>query len=140
MKSLFKHLPVLVLTIGLALFLSACTKPASTQDQLAVEEFAKCLTDNGAKFYGAYWCPHCADQKAMFGKSIGLVTYVECSLPGGAGQTEACTTANIKAYPTWEFKDGTRQEGVLSFSTLAQKSGCPEPGKEPTTAGPAATT
>jgi hypothetical protein len=28
--------------------------------------FAQCLKDKDAKFYGAFWCPHCQNQKAMF--------------------------------------------------------------------------
>jgi len=27
------------------------------------DDFAKCLTQNGVKFYGTYWCPHCNNQK-----------------------------------------------------------------------------
>jgi len=32
------------------------------------DEFAQCLTDKGVKMYGAYWCPHCQAQKALFEK------------------------------------------------------------------------
>lgn len=32
------------------------------------DDFAKCLSEKGVKFYGAFWCSHCANQKAMFGK------------------------------------------------------------------------
>jgi hypothetical protein len=30
-------------------------------------EFAQCLSDKGAVFYGAFWCTHCKSQKQMFG-------------------------------------------------------------------------
>ena len=33
--------------------------------------FAQCLKDKGATFYGAFWCPHCKAQKALFFKQIG---------------------------------------------------------------------
>jgi hypothetical protein len=33
--------------------------------------FAKCLASKQAKMYGLYWCPHCAEQKEMFGKPFG---------------------------------------------------------------------
>ncbi|PIN75475.1 hypothetical protein COV18_02890 [Candidatus Woesearchaeota archaeon CG10_big_fil_rev_8_21_14_0_10_37_12] len=88
------------------------------------DSFAQCLTDNGATFYGAFWCPHCTEQKEMFGSSVGLIDYVECSLPGGQGQTEVCQQAKIESYPTWEFADGSRQVGKLSFEALSQKTGC----------------
>jgi hypothetical protein len=89
--------------------------------------FAKCLTDNGAKMFGAYWCPHCKEQKAEFGAAWDEINYIECSLPGGKGQTEVCEKAGIQGYPTWEFVDGSRQSGRLPLATLAAKSGCPLP-------------
>lgn len=88
------------------------------------DAFAQCLSSKGAKIYGAYWCPHCNDQKKSFGTSWRFVSYVECSLPNNAGQTPACSSAGIANYPTWEFAGGKRAEGVLSFDRLAAESGC----------------
>ena len=88
------------------------------------DSFAKCLTDSGMKMYGAYWCPHCNDQKEMFGDSWKNINYIECSLPGGNGQTKICIQEGIRAYPTWELPDGVRIEGGLSFSQLSEYSGC----------------
>lgn len=88
--------------------------------------FAQCMTDNGAKMYGAFWCPHCKDQKAMFGNSWKYVNYVECSAQDGT-QLQACTDAGIKGYPTWEFKNGSRDSGTLTFEELARKTGCELP-------------
>jgi len=89
------------------------------------DQLARCLTDKGAKMYGAYWCPHCKEQKEMFGASFKYVKYIECSLPGGRGQNSLCRQAGIKGYPTWEFGDGSRQAGKLSLFELAEKAGCP---------------
>jgi len=86
------------------------------------DSFAKCLTDSGVKMYGAYWCSHCKSQKAMFGASFQFVDYIECAQ--GNSQSPVCTAAGIKGYPTWEFKDGSRQAGELSFERLSEKSGC----------------
>jgi hypothetical protein len=44
------------------------------------DQFAKCLAAKNAKMYGLYWCPHCLEQKKMFGKSIQYVPYQECAL------------------------------------------------------------
>jgi hypothetical protein len=30
------------------------------------DEFAQCITDSGAVFYGTEWCSHCKNQKALF--------------------------------------------------------------------------
>ena len=89
-----------------------------------LDDFARCLGDNGAKFYGAFWCSHCQDQKEMFGRSERLLPYIECSTADGNNQTIVCQQAKVESYPTWEFADGQRQTGVLSLETLAAKTGC----------------
>jgi hypothetical protein len=89
-----------------------------------LHEFSECLTDKGVKMYGAFWCPHCAQQKSMFGSGFERVTYIECSLPDKSGQTQACKDANIQQYPTWEFSDGSRKEGVQTLGELSKRSGC----------------
>lgn len=88
------------------------------------DALAQCLNDSGVTFYGAYTCPHCQEQKRMFGRSERLLPYVECALPGGQGQTQECTDAGITGYPTWEFADGEQLSGVQPLQTLAERSGC----------------
>ncbi|HLC65549.1 MAG TPA: hypothetical protein VJI46_05505 [Candidatus Nanoarchaeia archaeon] len=112
-----KHLWCLIaLLLALAVASGCSTKNYDT--------FAKCLSEKGVKMYGAYWCSHCENQKEMFGDSWKYVNYVECSLPNRGGQTGICKDAKIEGYPTWEFADGSRLSGELSFETLSQKSGC----------------
>jgi len=89
-----------------------------------LDSFAQCLGDKGAQFYGAFWCTHCQDQKAMFGRSAKLLPYIECSTSDGQNQTETCQQANIEGYPTWQFADGSREAGLFSLDQLAQKTGC----------------
>ncbi len=91
------------------------------------DAFAACLKDKGATFYGAFWCPHCHDQKNLFGNSARLLPYVECSTPDGQGELPACNAQNIQEYPTWVFADGSRQTGVMSLEDLSQKTGCSLP-------------
>lgn len=89
------------------------------------DEFASCLTEKGVKMYGAYWCPHCQNQKKTFGKSFKKATYIECAIPGNQrGQTQECIDAKIESYPTWEFPDKSRVTGEMSLEALAEKSGC----------------
>lgn len=90
-------------------------------------QFAQCLKNEGAIFYGAFWCPHCKAQKALFGDAESALPYVECSMPDGNSQTEICKTMKIESYPTWEFKNGIRTSGVLSLAELAEKTGCAAP-------------
>jgi hypothetical protein len=88
--------------------------------------FAQCLSDKGAKMYGAFWCPHCNDQKDMFGSSWKYAPYVECSNPDRS-QNEACDSAGITGYPTWRFADGKEETGLMSFEELSAASGCQFP-------------
>jgi uncharacterized membrane protein len=89
------------------------------------------LRESGAKFYGASWCPHCKDQKAMFGLAARRLPYVECSLDGrqGGPQNPECVSENIKTYPTWVFKD-KRIEEVLTPMQLADETDFKAPAPE----------
>jgi thiol-disulfide isomerase/thioredoxin len=88
------------------------------------DKLATCLKDQGVKFYGAFWCPHCQATKAAFGKSAKLLPYIECSTPDSKGQLQVCTDAKIEGYPTWEFSDGSRLSGEQPLSVLAEKANC----------------
>ncbi|MBT4166226.1 hypothetical protein HOE04_04280 [archaeon] len=88
------------------------------------EGFAQCLTKEGVKFYGTYWCSHCANQKAMFGSSFENINYIECSLPERAGTTQECIDAGVQVYPTWGFADGTLVKGELTLQELSKRSNC----------------
>lgn len=92
-----------------------------------LDTFAKCLAEKGVKFYGAFWCPHCQNEKALFGSSQKYLPYVECSAPDGNSQLKVCNDASIKVYPTFVFADGSRQEGEMSLEDLASKTGCQLP-------------
>ena len=86
---------------------------------------ARHLREIGAKEYGAYWCPHCHDQKMLFGKeAAALIDYVECDPRGQNSRAEICQAAgaNIKGFPTWEIK-GQFYSGTQSLEKLADLSG-----------------
>ncbi len=132
-KTIITWVIVLAL-IGLAIFGIARAK----QKPGKLDEFATCIKDAGAKFYGAFWCPHCQAQKQMFGlKSAKLLPYVECSEADGKGQLQVCVDANITSYPTWEFADGSRVTGEQALTILAEKTACTLPGDEKAEAAPA---
>lgn len=91
------------------------------------DEFAQCVTDAGAKMYGAYWCGHCTNQKDGFGKSFDLVDYTECDPRGSNSNQAACQANGITGYPTWIFADGTRKSGFVPMPELALRTGCSLP-------------
>lgn len=91
------------------------------------DQFASCIAESGTTYYGAFWCPNCQNQEALFGRSAKLLPRVECSTPDGRGQLQVCQDAEIEGYPTWEFPDGTRVTGTQSFEALAEATSCPLP-------------
>ncbi len=109
---------VVIIGVGIWLLARGANSPG------VLDGFARCLKDKGAVFYGAFWCPHCQNQKALFGNSARLLPYVECSMPDGQSQTLACSKKGVESYPTWEFPDGTRETGEISLARLAEKTGC----------------
>jgi hypothetical protein len=88
-----------------------------------VDGFAQCLTDKGAVMYGLFWCPHCEEQKEMFGASFRNIHYVECGAPDHHEQPQ-CSAEGLKDFPTWKFADGRREVGGMSLQELAAKTGC----------------
>ncbi len=88
------------------------------------DALATCLVDKGVKFYGAFWCPHCKEQKAEFGNSAKLLPYIECSTPDTKGVLPVCVEADIKGYPTWIFPDGSRENRVMTPEELGAKTSC----------------
>ena len=92
------------------------------------DSFARCLTTKGTKMYGLYWCPHCADQKEMFGSSFRNIDYVECAVKDKSGElAPACKAAGVKLFPSWQFGNEAPKEGVLSLEALSDKTGCALP-------------
>jgi len=92
------------------------------------DNFAKCLATKQAKMYGLYWCPHCAEQKEMFGASFHYVPYVECAIKGVPHElAPECKAAGAKLFPSWQFGTDPPKEGVLSLPELSAKTGCSLP-------------
>lgn len=98
--------------------------PVITTESGAAEiALAQHLTAIGAKKYGAWWCPHCHAQQALFGKqAFQYITYVECDEEGVNPQPQACRAAGVQSYPTWEL-NGEIYAGVQSLPSLAAASG-----------------
>lgn len=91
------------------------------------DAFARCLSERGAKMYGAWWCPHCVEQKEMFAASFEYAPYVECGIKGEThGQSQVCKDEKVQHYPTWQFPPtGERVERVFSLEELSDRTGCP---------------
>jgi hypothetical protein len=91
------------------------------------DEFARCLASKQAKMYGLYWCPHCIEQKEMFGKAFRYVPYVECAVKDSHELAGACSAAGVKLFPSWQFGANKPIEGVFPMQELSDKTGCSLP-------------
>lgn len=93
---------------------------ASTPATLALADH---LTASGAVMYSAYWCPHCHDQKQLFGKEAAAkLKIVECAPDGRDSQADLCAAKRIEGFPTWEI-EGKLDSGQKSLAQLAELSG-----------------
>jgi hypothetical protein len=93
------------------------------------DAFARCLSEHGVKMYGAYWCPHCQEQKEKFAASFEYAPYIECGVQGNVhAETQVCKDADIKHFPTWQFPPtGERAERVFEMEELSDRTGCSLP-------------
>jgi hypothetical protein len=100
---------------------------ASTQNENAAykENLAKFLKEKGMILYGAYWCPHCKEQKELFGDAVQYLDYVECDAKGPNANPDECVARGIQGYPTWIY-EGKQYSGTQSLAELAKIVGFKE--------------
>ena len=73
--------------------------------------------------YSAYWCPHCHEQKELFGKDAAAkLEVIECATDGNNSQASLCQSKAIEGFPSWEI-NGQIDSGVKSLPKLADLSG-----------------
>jgi uncharacterized membrane protein len=123
-KSLQEAVVIGILIVGgLHLHYGGWFDPAAGPENPQLQALAIHLKEAGAKFYGAYWCPRCQEQKAAFLSSAKRLPYVECSSGGrGSALTAPCFKADIKTYPTWIIGE-QRLTGLKTPQELARASG-----------------
>ncbi len=136
MKSLKQNLiPLLVIISLLVIVTTIYLNQASIREFLTasimqlnidspLEDFAQCLREKGVKFYGASWDGHTQNQKAMFGKTVESLPFIECMKEEKEEMSPECQEAEIKAFPTWEFPDGKKIIGETFLKNLSELSGC----------------
>jgi uncharacterized membrane protein len=92
----------------------------STPQSIALAEH---LTGSGAVLYTAYWCPHCHEQKELFGKeATARLKVIECAADGRNSQKALCDSKKLEGFPSWEIK-GRIDSGVKPLARLAEVSG-----------------
>ena len=112
-----------ILVVGLHLHYSGVFDASAGPEDPQLQALAIHLEKTGVKFYGAYWCPRCQEQKAVFASSAKRLPYVECSSGGrGSALTPPCVKNEIKSYPTWIIGE-KRLTGLVKPRELANASG-----------------
>ncbi|MDT8067046.1 MAG: hypothetical protein ROO76_02655 [Terriglobia bacterium] len=111
--------------MSLIVVLCAFSTVGDSADKPDLDRFAKCLASKKVTMYGSHLCPHCEDQKRLFGSSFKYVPYVECSIPGSRQMTFDCQVEMIRYTPTWILASEERLVGTQSLQTLSDKTGCP---------------
>ena len=107
---------IIVVIIVLAILILTQESGASEDEK---QQLAQCLTEKGYSLAGTSWCPHCQDQKEMFGTSITFIDWHDCD-----EEPEYCEEKGINAYPSWISPLGTVSPGVKDFTFLREVSGC----------------
>jgi uncharacterized membrane protein/glutaredoxin len=100
-------------------------EPAGPEDPM-IRALAEHLSEEGVLFYGASWCPHCQEQKRLFGASASRLPYIECSPAGpNTPQAPSCNRAGVQSYPTWIINGRAIVGQVLTLAQLADATGFP---------------
>ena len=95
----------------------------TTTSSPATLALADHLTASGAVMYSAYWCPHCHEQKELFGKEASeQLKVVECAPDGRNNQADLCRSKGLEGFPSWEI-NGDIDSGVKPLEELADLSG-----------------
>jgi hypothetical protein len=125
---------VFILIISVAGFFIIRGRSDSTPNPKTA--LAQCLADKGATFYGAYWCPHCNNQKLAFGsRASKKLPYVECAL----FPSEVSSTASrvLKEYKAGTYAGGYKQELDTLSKSITDHAALVAAGTAQTTDAPA---
>ena len=97
--------------------------PVTSPSTPATVALAEHLSAEGAVMYSAYWCPHCHEQKELFGQEASKkLKVIECAADGQNSQKQLCDTKAIRGFPSWEIA-GKIESGVKPLARLAELSG-----------------
>jgi len=76
------------------------TKPSSDQAMMV----ARKLKEKSARFYGAYWCSHCYNQKQTLGiEAKPYYEYIECDKQGNNSRYDLCRLNKVEIYTNNTF-------------------------------------
>jgi uncharacterized membrane protein len=90
--------------------------PITTESSMQALKLANDLDNLNTRFFGAFWCGHCYDQKQILGReAMNKIPYIECSRDGLNSQANLCVSSRCPS-PLDQFPH-------LTYSFLAQVQG-----------------
>src|SRR3989344_7065979 len=113
LKNPWTYVVVLILIVGFYSYKNITGKVIQSQ----YDEFSKYMTEQGVVMYGTEWCPHCKNQKKLFGNSFQYINYTDCDK-----NRNECLIAGVTGYPTWKINNKA-YPGEQSIKRLTQLSG-----------------
>lgn len=100
--------------------LAACWNNTETVVDLEkTTALAECLDDNDWMMYWSATCPHCKNQRNMFGAAFEEIEYVDCVF-----ESQKCEIAGISGVPVWRWPNGLELQGTQQLQTLAETAWC----------------
>jgi hypothetical protein len=106
---------------NITLFVPKRVQRQSTQQAI---DLARYMADKGTVVYTAYWCPHCARQRELFGREAwSMISSVECAPRGWQNKASMCISKQIDGYPTWIIPSKRVVSGERSLADLAKVVG-----------------
>jgi len=89
---------------------------------LTMEDFGRCLNQNGMVMYGQPGCPACSQQKQLLGAAYSQIKVVNCP-----SQPAECQQVGVRTTPSWAKNGVMAIPGGTSLDYLAQVAGCQLP-------------
>jgi len=108
----------LVIIVVWVVLANTCITGNCTAEIGENDDFAKFLTSEGISMAGTEWCPHCKEQKELFGDSFQYIDYHDCDK-----EMNWCVEKGVQGYPTWVFPNRELYPGTRSIDQLKELSG-----------------
>ncbi|MBI2452144.1 hypothetical protein HYV50_03640 [Candidatus Pacearchaeota archaeon] len=116
-KVLVTFIVVIFLVAGLYIFTDWFSKVTGYfSGESEKLKLSKCLSNQGAEFYGTTLCAECEKQKEIFGDNFKLITYVDCG-------EDKSLCPNIREIPAWYINKNIHY-GFKNLTQLEEISGC----------------
>jgi hypothetical protein len=94
--------------------------PISATSSVRALQLSADLKALNTRYFGAYWCSHCYEQKETLGKeAMANIPYIECAKDGYRSQNALCKENKIPGYPTWQIS-GKLFPGEQSLEELEE--------------------